>query len=85
MPYVLSKMFYNANQLSCLPDGGVGGSCIGSIVCLDGHSSCIANICTCKTGFSDVDGVCTEGICKISVNNHTFVAYCLLSKFMCMG
>ena len=43
-------------------DGGVGGSCAGSIVCLDGHSSCIGNICACHAGYSDVDGECNEGV-----------------------
>ena len=43
-------------------DGGVGGSCAGNLVCLDGHSSCIGNICACNAGYSDVEGECYEGV-----------------------
>ena len=59
IPAQISLTFLHHTSLS---DGEVGGSCAGSIVCLDGQSSCIGNICACNAGYSDVDGECNEGV-----------------------
>ena len=42
-------------------DGAPDGRCSSSIQCQDAHSTCTENVCRCNTGYTNINGKCTEG------------------------
>ena len=43
------------------PDGTPGGFCSVSVQCMNAHSICLDNICSCIASYSNINGNCIKG------------------------
>ena len=62
--YISMKLASLCTIFFCV-DGIPDGYCSATISCTDGNSDCTDNVCKCTSGYSNINGVCKEGKCRI--------------------